>query len=72
MIRTDLIDLDTAREVLSDNISELVAYECESCGAEFYFEDDTAKLCPKCGSEVKPLYERDVELLDWGWKRGGV
>lgn len=70
MIRTDLIDLDTAREVLCDYVTELVAYKCESCGAEFYYLDDTAKYCPKCGSDKgQPVYERAVELIDWGWRR---
>jgi|Deesub1362B_J571_1020462.scaffolds.fasta_scaffold00781_26 rubrerythrin len=64
------ISLDAAREALIDHIHELVAYRCESCGAEFYFEDDTAKLCPKCGFLAKPAYERDVELLDWGIRKG--
>ncbi len=65
------LDLDTAREALADYISELVAYRCENpdCRAEFYFRDDTAKLCPVCGSIAKPAYERDVELLDWGIRR---
>ena len=63
------ISLDMAREALQDYISGLVAYRCESCGAEFYFGDDSAKLCPKCGFLARPVYERDVELLDWGVRR---
>ncbi len=64
------IELDEAREALIDYISGLVVYECKNCESEFYYQDDTAKFCPKCGSEViRPLYDRDVELLDWGWKK---
>jgi len=63
------VELDEARERLIDFIIGLVAYFCKNCRSEFYFEDDTAKFCPKCrSSEVKVEYERDVELLDWGWK----
>jgi len=62
--------LDEARERLIDYIVGLVTYTCNNCKTEFYFIDDTAKFCPKCGSsDVRVEYERDVELLDWGWVR---
>jgi len=67
----ELPDLDTALEALTDYRSELVAFHCNDCGAEFYYQDDTAKFCPKCGgTNIEPEYNRDVELLDFGYRRG--
>jgi len=64
------ISLDMAREALQDYLEHIFAYRCNSCGLEFYFVDDTAKFCPKCGGmHVEPQYNRDVELLDWGYRR---
>jgi len=64
------MELDTARERLIDYIEPIVAYICRECEAEFYYEDGTARFCLRCGSkEIEPLYNRDVELLDWGWRR---
>ncbi|MHC1624885.1 MAG: hypothetical protein ACXQS2_02695 [Methermicoccaceae archaeon] len=66
----ELPELDTALEALTDYRSELVAFRCTDCGAEFYYQDDTAKFCPKCGSmNIEPEYNRDVELLDFGYRR---
>jgi len=67
----ELPDLDTALEALTDYRSELVAFHCSECGAEFYYQDDTVKFCPKCGSStIVAEYNRDVELLDFGYRRG--
>ena len=64
------MELDIARERLIDYIIPVVAYVCKECEVEFYYEDDTARFCPRCGGKkIEVLYEWDVELLDWGWRR---
>lgn len=36
---------------------EVVKFYCRNCSAEFYYQDDTAIFCPKCGSkEIIPMY----------------
>lgn len=63
--------IDNALEVLKDYRYDIVAIYCDECGIEFYFVDDTARFCPNCGSaNIKPKYDRDVELLDFGLRRG--
>lgn len=63
------MELDYAREVLLDYITKLVAYTCSKCGSEFFAYDDTAKYCPFCKSDkIEVWAERDVELLDWGYR----
>ena len=61
------IDLDEVYDALNGYIFEAVAYRCKECKREFYTEDDTARFCPFCGgSNTEVLYEKKVELIDWG------
>lgn len=65
----DRMSIDEILEALVDVRLELVAIECKDCKTEFYYNDDTAKYCPKCGSRnVEAVYNRDVELLDFGYR----
>jgi DNA-directed RNA polymerase subunit RPC12/RpoP len=39
------------------NGEEVVAFYCRNCGSIFWYSDDTAIICPKCGSrDVVPEY----------------
>jgi DNA-directed RNA polymerase subunit RPC12/RpoP len=58
-------ELDYCLEILrdSDICFPVIQYICKDCGTYFYYEDDTAEFCPKCGSRnVSP--EREVEIVD--------
>jgi len=64
------MEIDEALKVLDGYLFGIVACWCNKCKREFYTEDDTTKFCPHCGGkDVEVIYEKEVQLLDWGWRR---